>query len=164
MKKLTTVSLFIFWAALTAILTAGLVFYQNNKTQGNNSTQNASSQQSASSVPAGVTLNLTEIAKHNSVNDCWLLINGKVYNVTSYLGAHPGGVATIAAYCGKEATQAFDTKGGIGQAHSGSANALLANYYIGDLNQMTTQQQVQQNVQNTNAVTPPAGGGGREDD
>ncbi len=111
----------------------------------------------------GAILNMTEIAKHNSRSDCWLLINNKVYNVTSFLSAHPGGASTITPHCGQEATQAFNTKD-IGRPHSGTAASMLASYYIGDLNQTTSQQQIQQNVQNTNTVVPPTGGGREGED
>lgn len=119
---------------------------------------------SAVTAPAGnVTLDLTEISKHNSARDCWLLINSKVYNVTSFLSAHPGGAGTITPYCGKEATQAFNTKD-IGRPHSSNASAMLGSYYIGSLNQSIGQQQIQQNVQNTNTITPPVRGRDEEDD
>lgn len=32
-----------------------------------------------------------EIAKHNSPTSCWLVIHGKVYDVTNFLDQHPGG-------------------------------------------------------------------------
>lgn len=33
---------------------------------------------------------LEEVAKHNQKNDCWLVLEGKVYNVTEFVGIHPG--------------------------------------------------------------------------
>ena len=31
-----------------------------------------------------------ELAKHNLRNDCWMALNGIVYNVTAYMDFHPG--------------------------------------------------------------------------
>ncbi|KAJ5385378.1 hypothetical protein N7517_003289 [Penicillium concentricum] len=39
-----------------------------------------------------------EIEKHNKENDCWVVINGKVYDATSVLDWHPGGKAPIMAH------------------------------------------------------------------
>lgn len=164
MKKLVTLSLFIFWAVVTAVLVAGLVFYQQNNitSQPLPSSNNSSVNSSPSGVGSSeLVLNLPEISKHNTVRDCWLIISNKVYNVTSYLSVHPGGAGTISPYCGKEATQAFQTKD-IGRPHSSYANSLLANYYLGDLNQKISGQQIQQNIQNTNSIQSVSGGRQRE--
>lgn len=77
-------------------------------------------------------LTAAAVASHNSTSDCYLIINNKVYDVTSYLSQHPGGARTITPYCGKEATNAFDTKDQ-GQPHSAMAEQLLKDYYIADL-------------------------------
>ena len=146
MKKITTFSLFVFFAVVTAILTAGLVFYQNNKKSdiNNTNTKISNNNTNAISIPtktttpvsSGIaTLSATEVAKHNTISDCWIIINNKVYDVSGYASQHPGGAQNIANYCGKEATEAFDTKGGRGSPHSGRANNMLANFYMGDLNQ-----------------------------
>ena len=47
---------------------------------------------------------LTEIGKHNKETDCWIVINGKVLDVTKFLAKHPGGKAAIMKYAGKDAT------------------------------------------------------------
>ncbi|KAF2075386.1 hypothetical protein CYY_003310 [Polysphondylium violaceum] len=47
-----------------------------------------------------------EVSKHNRRDDCWLIINGKVYNVSSYVSLHPGGDA-IMANAGKDSTEIF---------------------------------------------------------
>jgi cytochrome b involved in lipid metabolism len=33
---------------------------------------------------------LAECKEHSSEKDCWLVIHGKVYNVTEFLDEHPG--------------------------------------------------------------------------
>lgn len=32
-----------------------------------------------------------EIALHSDSTDCWIIVNGKVWDVTQYLVNHPGG-------------------------------------------------------------------------
>lgn len=32
-----------------------------------------------------------EVAKHDTEDDCWMIIHNKVYDVTEYVGEHPGG-------------------------------------------------------------------------
>lgn len=76
------------------------------------------------SAPA---LTRAEVARHTSRNDCYLIINNKVYNVSSYIDSHPGGAQRILDYCGNEATGIFAS------IHSNYAWDLLGNYFIGNL-------------------------------
>ncbi len=41
-----------------------------------------------------------EIENHNSETDCWIAINGSVYDATSYISEHPAGSESIIRGCG----------------------------------------------------------------
>ncbi len=86
----------------------------------------------AATSQAKPTFSLKEVAKHSQKGDCWLVIEDKVYDLSSFTN-HPGGDIYL-QYCGGEATSAFQTKAGRGQPHSTEAKNRLKNFYLGDLN------------------------------
>ena len=49
-----------------------------------------------------------EVAKHSGKDDCWVIVHGKVYDVTEFLPEHPGGSKIIVKYAGKDATEEFE--------------------------------------------------------
>jgi cytochrome b involved in lipid metabolism len=142
MKKYVTISMFIFWAVVVAVIVAGLISSNKN----NNQTITGSTADATGTVSnitgvspsvATLALSMTELAKHNSSSSCWLLISGKIYDVTNFIIQHPGGEGTILSSCGTDATVAFNTKDRPnGRPHSANANAMLADYFIGNLNQV----------------------------
>lgn len=75
------------------------------------------------------TYTVADAALHNMAGDCWMIIDGKVYNVTSFISQHPGGSAII-PFCGQDASQAF---AGQPMHQYSNATGLLPTYYIGDL-------------------------------
>lgn len=50
---------------------------------------------------------VSEVMKHNSLDDCWIAIEGHVYDVSEFLRKHPGGAARIFRFAGSDATSAF---------------------------------------------------------
>merc|ERR1719420_2941504 len=51
---------------------------------------------------------LEEVAKHTTKQDCWVVVNGEVLDVTKFLPEHPGGVLAIMTFAGKDATHEFN--------------------------------------------------------
>jgi cytochrome b involved in lipid metabolism len=114
-------------------------------------------------APTTVKLDSATIAQHNTAADCWLIISGKVYAVTSYLNAHPGGRSIIIPFCGLDATDAFQTKAGRG-AHSNTAYQELAAYLVGSVGASTTTSALQQVQNNPQISSPTSGNNGSNDD
>ncbi|TXG63076.1 hypothetical protein EZV62_010070 [Acer yangbiense] len=77
-------------------------------------------------------LDFEDVKKHNHKTDCWLIISGKVYDVTPFLDDHPGGDEAMINVTGKDATNDFDDVG-----HSKSALDMLQKYYVGEINKST---------------------------
>jgi cytochrome b involved in lipid metabolism len=36
-------------------------------------------------------ISVSEIDKHATADDCWIVVNGKVYDLTTFAPEHPGG-------------------------------------------------------------------------
>ncbi len=77
---------------------------------------------------------LTDIATHKTKEDCWMAIEGKVYDVTPVTssGKHPGG-EVIMTGCGTDATKLFNARPGKGTPHSAMTKSNLVNFEIGVL-------------------------------
>ena len=44
-----------------------------------------------------------EVAKHNKKGDVWVVLNGRILNVSNLLSLHPGGKLAILTFGGKDA-------------------------------------------------------------
>ena len=106
------------------------------------------------SQTSNISLTHSEVAKHNSADNCWIIIQGFVYNVTQYLSLHPGGSDRIIPFCGQDATSAFATQGGKG-SHSSQANNDLSKLKLGQLNEIVnitnTGNQIKNNIKSINS-------------
>lgn len=88
---------------------------------------------------SSIVLSADEVAKHNSGSDCWSIVNGNVYNLTSYVNSHPGGAANIESICGKDGSSAFKGQHG-GQ---GAPNNALSNLLLGPVDSSISNADVQ---------------------
>ena len=72
---------------------------------------------------------MAQVRANNSAASCWAVINGTVYNLTTWINSHPGGSGAIISLCGTDATSAFTSKHG---SKSGP-NSQLAGFRLGPL-------------------------------
>lgn len=75
---------------------------------------------------------MLEVARHTSSTDCWMVVDGRVYDVTKFLDEHPGGEDIMLDSSGRDATREFEDVG-----HSGEARAQLEELLIGRLREPT---------------------------
>ncbi|KAI0165269.1 FMN-dependent dehydrogenase-domain-containing protein [Hypoxylon sp. FL1284] len=54
-----------------------------------------------------MSISAAEITKHNTAASCWIVVHGKVYDVSQYLEDHPGGAAILVRQGGRDATAEF---------------------------------------------------------
>lgn len=78
---------------------------------------------------AEATYTLAQVAANSTQGSCWSIVNGVVYNITSYIKNHPGGVNAISKICGRDGTSTFSNQ------HGGSSSiaVILSTYKIGIL-------------------------------
>jgi len=69
-----------------------------------------------------------QVAQHNTEDDCFVIVRGKVYNVSSYLKKHPGGFKLLFRSAGADATRDFE-----GMFHSKRARTILEGMCVGTL-------------------------------
>ena len=73
-----------------------------------------------------------DVAEHNTNGDCWMVFEGKVYDITSRVEIHDQ-YMDIREWCGRDMTSEFKDKDGKGVDHKNSTYALLDSLEIGDV-------------------------------
>jgi cytochrome b involved in lipid metabolism len=72
---------------------------------------------------------LGQVSAHKDAQSCWTVVRGGVYDLTAWIGEHPGGQEAILSMCGVDATASFEAMHG-GQRRPESE---LASFLIGKL-------------------------------
>merc|ERR1711868_30535 len=73
------------------------------------------------------TFSLEEVAKHNTREDCWIIVGTDVLDVTKYLDEHPGG-DVIFECAGTDATDAFENVGHSQSAYDYTKKLVVGKY------------------------------------
>lgn len=117
MKKLVYTIFIAFWASALTIITLDVL---------------APSAEAGTPNEGSSTYTLAEVAEHDTLDDCWMAIEGAVYNFTDYIEQHPTPPSVLESWCGKEATHGMRTKG-YGSDHSERAWQMAEQFRIGEL-------------------------------
>ena len=82
----------------------------------------------AASAAAGA-YTMEKVKANASAASCWAVISGNVYDLTKWIGSHPGGSSAITSLCGTDGTAAFLAM------HEGRAKpqSRLSGYLLGPL-------------------------------
>jgi len=80
--------------------------YEDNMNKSAVATKGAAKAGGAAKATGGYSME--EVAKHTTKEDCWVVLHGRVLDVTKFLGEHPGGELAILTFAGKDATAEFD--------------------------------------------------------
>ncbi|KKP39919.1 hypothetical protein A2483_00395 [Candidatus Peregrinibacteria bacterium RIFOXYC2_FULL_33_13] len=78
--------------------------------------------------PEEKSINQEELAKHNKKEDCWTLVDGKVYDITPFIALEKH-KPTIVKACGIDATDIFNQKHT--EEKGENAKNTISDYYIG---------------------------------
>ena len=116
----------VIFAFIVVILSAVIVFSVGNNSGAITSSVNSSSGKQGLSLIGSTIVNdnssfsgisLEELSNHNSETDCWVVYQGKVYDLTSWLPKHPGSAEAIMPYCGNQGfEEAFKKQHGSSKA------------------------------------------------
>ncbi len=82
-----------------------------------------------STLPKVSSFTQAEVATHDTQASCWTIVNGAVYDVTSWINKHPGGAGAIKEMCGVDASDDFNEQHG----GDGGPERILASFKIGTL-------------------------------
>lgn len=67
------------------------------------------------------TITMADVEAHDTPEDCWAAVDGNAYDLTEWIGEHPGGADKIEPLCGTDASEAFH---GMHEGADGPAAAL----------------------------------------
>jgi len=78
-----------------------------------------------------------QVAEHSTVEDCWIIIDERAYDITSFILAHPGGVGPVLNMAGKDASDVF------ANYHSAKVTrTMLPAYLVGEVTDIVVEPHV----------------------
>ncbi|MDT8409172.1 MAG: cytochrome b5-like heme/steroid binding domain-containing protein [Wenzhouxiangellaceae bacterium] len=130
MKKLVYTVFIVFWAAILTLLAVRVLTPQADF-------ESVEIERDGIEIENGEPVDghrqrftLEDVAEHDTLDDCWMVIEGKVHDFTDYVPRHPAPPSVLEPWCGTEATEGMRSKGD-DEDHSRRAWRLAENYRIG---------------------------------
>lgn len=117
-------SISILVGAILIISVGGIVYWQTSDIP-------AAAQNTETNTQTNGGMTAADVATHADASSCWSIINGNVYDLTSWIPRHPGGPDAILKLCGVDGSERFNNQ------HGGSApqEQTLAGFKVGTLSQ-----------------------------
>ena len=88
-----------------------------------------SAEPSKSAAPSSTGYTMERVKANGTSSSCWTVINGYVYDLTKWIGSHPGGSGAITSLCGTDGTSEFLAM----HRGQGKPEARLSGYALGKL-------------------------------
>eukprot|EP01083_Nonionella_stella_P145432 455724_1 len=66
-----------------------------------------------------------DVAGHHTEDDIWIIIDARVYDITTWLDDHPGGSDVLMDVAGKDGTQEFEDR-----MHTDTAREIMKKYLV----------------------------------
>ncbi|CAG7940118.1 unnamed protein product [Penicillium olsonii] len=76
-----------------------------------------------------------EVAHQDSADDCWVVIDNQVWDVTAFATGHPGGADTILQHAGGDATEAYNEVHGPATIKTLPATQLICQLDLSSINE-----------------------------
>ncbi len=110
---------------LIVLIIGGLFFLLEGRSSSTLTTELSS----PTSTQSLTTYTLSEVMTHNSANDCWMIIDGKIFDATEYIASKEHNPEILRG-CGLDATEMFKEER---KHRQGRAQNLLPELIIGTL-------------------------------
>ena len=88
-----------------------------------------SAEPTKSAAPASTGYTMERVKANGTSSSCWAVISGNVYDLTKWIGSHPGRSGAIASLCGTDGTSEFLAM----HRNQNKPEARLAGYLLGPL-------------------------------
>ena len=82
-----------------------------------------------SAEPVAASYTMERVRANGTSSSCWTVISGNVYDLTKWIGSHPGGSGAITSLCGTDGTSGFNAM----HRNQSKPEARLAGYLLGPL-------------------------------